>query len=296
MSKLYKRKRRVGRFSTVTTCISTSLVLILLGIVSLFVTIGNNFSRQIREGLTIQVELKDNLSNADLLRTQEKLREAPYARLVDYISKERGSKELNAALQGSLGDFWGGSPIPAEFEVYLKADYANLDSIMHYEASIQALPGVACVNYPRDIMESIDRTIPAVGLILLIVAALLAVVSFSLINNTIRMSVYARRYSIHTMKLVGASWGVIRRPFILQALNIGLVAALFAGGLLGGALYYLQYEAGAGDIYFNTLITPEVWIAVLGAIFACGIILTCWCAYVSVNRHLRMSEGEMYLK
>lgn len=296
MSKLYKRKRRVGRFSTVTTCISTSLVLILLGIVSLFVTIGNNFSRQIREGLTIQVELKDNLSNADLLRTQEKLREAPYARLVDYISKERGSKELNAALQGSLGDFWGGSLIPAEFEVYLKADYANLDSIMHYEASIQALPGVACVNYPRDIMESIDRTIPAVGLILLIVAALLAVVSFSLINNTIRMSVYARRYSIHTMKLVGASWGVIRRPFILQALNIGLVAALFAGGLLGGALYYLQYEAGAGDIYFNTLITPEVWIAVLGAIFACGIILTCWCAYVSVNRHLRMSEGEMYLK
>lgn len=108
------------------------------------------------------------------------------------------------------------------------------------------------------------------------------------------MSIYARRFSIHTMKLVGASWSFIRRPFIWQAMRIGFVAAVLAGSLLGGAMYYLQFEAGAGDIYLNTLINPMVWIATLGCIFVCGLVLTTWCAYVSVNRHLRMTSNKIY--
>ena len=171
--------------------------------------------------------------------------------------------------------------------MYLKADYANLDSLKRYEGDMQKISGVTEINYPRDIMEKLDRTIPSVSIILLVVAALLGVVSFSLINNTIRMSVYARRYSIHTMKLVGASWRFIRRPFIWQALRIGIVAAVIAGGLLAGALYYLRFEAGTGNIYFNQLVTPEVWIYTIGTIFACGIVLTVLCAFLSVNRHLR---------
>ena len=98
------------------------------------------------------------------------------------------------------------------------------------------------------------------------------------------------------MKLVGARWGFIRRPFLAQALRFGLVSVLIAGGALGGALYYLAYEAGTGDIYFNTLITPEVWCATLGTVVVCGIVLTLFCAYVSVNRYLRMSTADIYLK
>lgn len=296
MTSKRKKMRKAGRFSTVTTCISTTLVLLLLGIVVSFVCIATNLSRDIREGFSIEFFLNDSISNADLLATQARLRQAPYARKVDYISKERGTREMNEALQGDMVGFVGSSPIPAEFEVHLKAEYANLDSIKHYEKSMKAMPGVVDVNYPQDIVDSLDRTIPAVGLGLLIVAGLLGLVSFSLINNTIRMSIYSRRYSIHTMKLVGASWGFIRRPFIWQALRIGLVAAILAGGILGGALYYLQMEAGAGDIYFNQLITPAVWIFTLGAVFVCGILLTVWCAYISVNHHLHMSTHEMYLK
>lgn len=295
-NKLKKRKKRSsGRFSTVTTCISTTLVLVLLGFVVLFVTIGNNFSRQLREGLTVEVVLNDSISKADLLKVQAWLRQAPYTRRVNYISKERGTREMNEALQGDMVDFLGTSPIPAEFEVYLKADYANLDSLRRFEPSIKALPGVDDVNYPHEVMAGLDRTIPAVGLGLLAVAALLAVVSFSLINNTVRMNVYARRYSIHTMKLVGARWSFIRRPFLWQAFRIGLAAALIAGALLGGVMYYLQFEAGAGDIYLNSLVTPVVWCATLGVIAACGLLLTLLCAYFSVNRHLRMSVGQMYL-
>ena len=240
--------------------------------------------------------LSDSVSNAELLQTQAHLRQAPYARKVDYISKERGTREMNEALQEDLGEFVGESPIPAEFEVYLKADYANLDSLARYEKEMRSLAGVIDVTYPRDIMESLDRTIPTVGLVLLGVSLLLALVSFSLINNTVRMNVYARRYSITTMKLVGASWSFIRRPFLWQAFCIGLVAALLAGSLLGGALYYLQFEAGTGDIYLNRLVTVEVWVATLGTVLVCGLGLTMLCAFFSVNRYLTCSTNEVYLK
>lgn len=296
MKRKNKKVRRAGRFATFTTCISTTLVLLLLGIVVMFVGVASNFSRQLREEFTLEVMLRDSISPAQLKDVAARLKAAPYARRVVYISKEAGTREMNAALQGGLGTFAGASPIPAEYEVYMKADYANLDSIRHYEASIKALAGVAEVDYPRDVMQNLDRTIPAVGIGLLVVAGLLGVVSFSLINNTVRMHVYARRYSIHTMKLVGARWCFIRRPFLWQALRIGLVAAIVAGGLLASALYYMQYVAGGGTIYFNQLITPWVWAATLGVVVTCGIVLTIMCAYVSVNRHLRQTTAEMFLK
>ena len=257
MSGKHSKRKNTGKFSVVTTCISTTLVLMLLGIVVLFVTVGNNFSRQIREGLTVEVMVSDTIHRSDLLSLQTFLRQAPFSRRVDYISKERGTREMNEALQGNMGEFIGSSPIPAEFEVYLNSAYANLDSLSHFEPVLRSRPGVIEVAYPRDVMESLDRTIPMVGLALLIVAALLALVSFALINNSIRMSVYARRFSIHTMKLVGAEWSFIRRPFLRRAFFIGLVAVLIADGLLGGSLYYLQFMAGEGEVYLNDLITPD---------------------------------------
>lgn len=296
MSKPHKKRRTRGHFGAITTCISTTLVLVLLGIVVLFVSVGNNYSRQLREGFTVEVMLNDSIQPVQQSTTLAALRKAPYAREVNYISKEQGMREMNDVMGGDLGTFDGTSPVPAEFEVFLNYYYANADSLARYEKAMLALPGVSEVNYPRDIMQSLDRTIPAIGLGLLIVAGLLALVSFSLINNIIRMSVYARRYSIHTMKLVGASWAFIRRPFIVQALRIGIVAAIIACGLLGGMIYYLQFEAGAGDIYINQLITPEVWIYTLGVIVVCGICLTAWSAYLSVNHHLSLRGGEVYVR
>ena len=296
MSKPHKKRRTRGHFGAITTCISTTLVLVLLGIVVLFVSVGNNYSRQLREGFTVEVMLNDSIQPVQQSTTLAALRKAPYAREVNYISKEQGMREMNDVMGGDLGTFDGTSPVPAEFEVFLNYDYANADSLARYEKAMLALPGVSEVNYPRDIMQSLDRTIPAIGLGLLIVAGLLALVSFSLINNIIRMSVYARRYSIHTMQLVGASWSFIRRPFIVQALRIGIIAAIIACGLLGGMIYYLQFEAGAGDIYINQLITPEVWIYTLGVIVVCGICLTAWSAYLSVNHHLSLRGGEVYVR
>ena len=297
MNKAHKRPRRhTGRFGTFTTCISITMVLIMIGIITLFAGMATNYSNQLREGLTVELMLTDSITPQQMTAPQARLKAAPWARQVTYISQEQGLRDMNEAMGTDIGTFDGTSPVPAEFEVSLNAPYANLDSIKRYEPSMLAMPGVAEVNYPRDIMQSLDRTIPAIGLGLLIVAGLLALVSFSLINNIIRMSVYARRYSIHTMKLVGASWSFIRRPFIVQALRIGIVAAIIACGLLGGMIYYLQFEAGAGDIYINQLITPEVWIYTLGVIVVCGICLTAWSAYLSVNHHLSLRGGEVYVR
>ena len=142
MARNRKKTPKAGRFGAITTTISTTLVLILLGMVVLFVGIGNNFSQQLREGLTVEVMLHDSIANADLLAVQTRLRQAPYSRKVDYISKERGTREMNEALQDDMVDFVGESPIPAEFEVYLKADYACPDSLARYEKEMRKLPGV----------------------------------------------------------------------------------------------------------------------------------------------------------
>ena len=272
------------------------MVLIMIGIITLFAGMATNYSNQLREGLTVELMLTDSITPQQMTATQARLKAAPWARQVTYISQEQGLRDMNEAMGTDIGTFDGTSPVPAEFEVSLNAPYANLDSIKRYEPSMLAMPGVAEVNYPRDIMQSLDRTIPAVTLGLLVVAALLALVSFSLINNTMRMSVYARRYSIHTMKLVGASWGFIRRPFMWQAMRIGFVSAIIAGGLLSAAMWYLQTQAGAGSIYLNTLVTPLVWATTLGAIVICGLGLTALCASLSVNHHLRLRGGEVYLR
>lgn len=297
MNKPHKRPRRhTGRFGTFTTCISITMVLIMIGIITLFAGMATNYSNQLREGLTVELMLTDSITPQQMTATQARLKAAPWARQVTYISQEQGLRDMNEAMGTDIGTFDGTSPVPAEFEVSLNAPYANLDSIKRYEPSMLAMPGVAEVNYPRDIMQSLDRTIPAVTLGLLAVAALLALVSFSLINNTMRMSVYARRYSIHTMKLVGASWGFIRRPFMWQAMRIGFVSAIIAGGLLSAAMWYLQTQAGAGSIYINTLVPPLVWATTLGAIVICGLGLTALCASLSVNHHLRLRGGEVYLR
>lgn len=287
-----KRKSTGGRFNTVTSCISTTMVLILLGIIVFFTVVAHNFSRALRENFTVEVLLSDNIPNGELLNLQDELRKAPYSRHVAYLSKEKGTQAMAEALQDGPVEFQGFNPIPAEFEVYLNADYATKDSIARFEAELRKNPYVADVVYPQEAMENVDHLIPVVSLVLLGLAVLLIVISFALINNTIRMSVYARRYTIQTMKLVGAKWSYIRRPFMARALGIGFVAAVVAGGVLGAGICYLLQL----DNVISGVVTPLVITLTLGSVFAFGLLLTLACAFFSVNRFLRMNSSEVALK
>jgi len=149
---------------------------------------------------------------------------------------------------------------------------------------------VSDVTYQVDLMDSVNRNLAKLNILLLVLAVLLTFISFSLINNTVRRSVYSRRFLIHTMKLVGASWGFIRRPFMKQGLMVGIIAAVLAIAVLGGGIYALwYYEPG-----ILTIITWRELVITAVAVLVFGLVITLTCSYISVNRFLRMPAGELY--
>jgi cell division transport system permease protein len=172
----------------------------------------------------------------------------------------------------------------------LHSDYANRDSLKWIARELQKNPKITDVAYQVDLMDSVNRNLTKVNLVLLALAVLLTFVSFSLINNTVRLSVYSRRFIIHTMKLVGASWGFIRKPFMKQALFVGVIAALIAIAVLGGCVYALYYY----EPNIISIITWRELTITAVAVLLFGIIITAACSYISVNKFLRMSAGELY--
>ena len=187
-------------------------------------------------------------------------------------------------------EFLGMNPFSATLELQLKSDYANHDSLKWISAELKKNPKISDVAYQVDLMDRVNRNLTKINILLLVIAALLTFISFSLINNTVRLSVYSRRFLIHTMKLVGASWGFIRRPFMRRGLAVGIVAAIIAIGVLGGCVYGLYY-------YEPNMINIITWVELAitaGAVLLFGIIITTVSSYISVNKFLRMSAGELY--
>ena len=288
-----RRKKYAGNrrgVQLVTLCISTAMVLVLLGLVVFSVLTSRNLSQWVKENLTVTVMLSDDVSVNGAKMLCRDLYHRPYSRNIDYISKEQALKEQTEAMGSDPSEFLGVNPFPATLELQLKSDYANRDSLKWIAKELQKNPKITDVAYQVDLMDSVNRNLTKLNLLLLGLAVLLTFVSFSLINNTVRLSVYSRRFLIHTMKLVGASWGFIRRPFMNQALLIGVIAAIMAIAVLGGLFYGLYY-------YEPNIVAVISWreLAITaGAVLLFGIIITAACSYISVNRFLRMSAGELY--
>jgi cell division transport system permease protein len=288
-----RRKKYAGNrrgVQLVTLCISTAMVLVLLGLVVFSVLTSRNLSQWVKENLTVTVMLSDDVSVNGAKLLCRDLYHRPYSRNIDYISKEQALKEQTEAMGSDPSEFLGVNPFPATLELQLKSDYANRDSLKWIAKELQNNPKVTDVAYQVDLMDSVNRNLTKLNLLLLGLAVLLTFVSFSLINNTVRLSVYSRRFIIHTMKLVGASWGFIRRPFMNQALLVGVIAALLAIAVLGGLFYGLYY-------YEPNIVAVISWreLAITAAsVLLFGIIITAACSYISVNKFLRMSAGELY--
>ena len=292
--KLMKRRKKYAGnrrgVQLVTLCISTAMVLVLLGLVVLSVQTSRNLSQWVKENLTVTVMLSDDVSVNGAKLLCRDLYHRPYSRNIDYISKEQALKEQSEAMGSDPSEFLGVNPFPATLELQLKSDYANRDSLKWIANELQKNPKVTDVAYQVDLMDSVNRNLTKVNLLLLALAVLLTFVSFSLINNTVRLSVYSRRFLIHTMKLVGASWTFIRKPFMKQALLIGVIAAIVAIAVLGGMTYGLYY-------YEPNILTVITWreLTITGvAVLLFGIIITVTCSYISVNKFLRMSAGVLY--
>ena len=189
----------------VTLCISTAMVLVLLGLVVMSVFTARNLSSVVKENLVVTMVLEQDMTNPEAQQICRKLNARPYINHLEYISKELALKEGTKDLGVDPLEFAGVNPFLSSIDVTLKADYANTDSLRWITKELEAYPKVSEVNYQHDLIEQVNRNIAKIGIVLLALAVLLTFISFSLISNTVRLGIYARRFSIHTMKLVGAS-------------------------------------------------------------------------------------------
>ena len=288
-----RRQEKTGHrqgVQLVTLCISTAMVLVLLGLVVFSVQTSRNLSQWVKENLTVTVVLNDEVSVGDAKQFQQDLIHRPFSKDIHYISREQALKEQTEAMGSDPSEFLGMNPFPATLELQLHSDYANADSLVWISEELRKNPKVTDVAYQVDLMDSVNRNLAKLNILLLVLAVLLTFISFSLINNTVRLSVYSRRFLIHTMKLVGASWGFIRRPFMKQGLLVGILAALIAIIVLGSGVYGLYYyEPG-----IQFIITWRELVITGLAVLVFGLVITLTCSYISVNRFLRMPPGELY--
>jgi hypothetical protein len=291
MVKNRRKPRRHSGLQAVTLCISTALVLILLGLVVFSTLTGRNLSSYVKENLVVTMMLEQDMMDNEAQAVCKRLEMRPYIKNVVFINKQQSLKEATKEMGINPAEFTDGvNPFSSLIELTLKSDYANSDSLTWIAAELKKYPKVSEINYQRDLIDSVNRNLAKIGLGMLVLAILLTFVSFTLINNTVKLDIYARRFSIHTMKLVGASWSFIRGPFIRRAVFTGLLAALLAIAVLGGGIYALyRYEPEI----LNVVTWREMAITA-GAVVLFGIIITALCANISVNKFLKMKAGELY--
>ena len=286
--------RKVGTasffHSRLTSIISIALVLFLMGLIMLMGLLGNKLSVYVKENLSFSIVLKDNIKETEIKKMQTKLDALPYIKSTAYISKEQAAKELEEELGENPETFLGFNPLQASIEVKLHADYANPDSLPLIEKTIKSYTSVDELLYRKDMMELVHNNLQRLGVILLTLAAVLTLISFVLIGNTIRLLIYSKRFLIHTMQLVGATAGFIRAPFIRYNLVSGLIASLLAIMLLTGALYYLQHELDG----FIQLLDMRSLLIVDGAMLVLGLLLSTIATVFAVNKYLRMKVDQLY--
>lgn len=274
----------------ITSSISTTLVLLLLGLVVFFVLAAHNLSVHVRENINFSVLLSDDMKESDILKLQKKLDKEDFVKQTEYISKKQALEEQTEAMGTDPEEFLGYNPFTASIEIKLHSEYANSDSIAKIEKMIKKNTNIQEMLYQRELIDAVNENIRDISLVLLALAVVLTFISFALINNTIRLAIYSKRFLIHTMKLVGASWGFIRGPFLRRNIWSGVLAAFVADAVLMGAAHWLvSYEPE-----LIRVITPNVMLLVSGSVLVFGVVITFLCAYLSINKYLRMKAGTLY--
>ncbi len=277
--------------SRITAIISISLVLFLLGLVVLLSLFANNFSTYVKENISFDIVLNDDVSDVQVKKLQQTLNSATYIKSVEFISKEQAAAQLEKDLGQSPEELLGFNPLPAIIEVKLDSRYATTDSITLIEKNFRNMStNIQDVQYHKDLIKLINENMKKISLIILGLAVLLLIISYALINNTIRLMIYSKRFLIHTMRLVGATNGFITKPFIRSNIFSGIIAAFIAIGLIAWLMYYVNQ---------NTVDTSK-WIdinsllIVFGSVLAFGIIISIVSTWMAVNRYLRMNINDMY--
>jgi len=278
------------RSSYVTLVVSVSLVLFLLGILGLVLINAKELSDYFRESLSFSVILDDDAKEADIRMLQKDLDAKYYVKSTEYISKDMAAAKMQEDLGEDFISFLGDNPLPSSIDVYLVSNYTSPDSVTKIEKYILEYPFVREVYYQESLLFLINENIRKISLFLLLISAFLFLIALTIINNTIRLAVYSRRFIIRTMQLVGATRSFIRRPFIMQSAFHGFLAALIAMTLLMILLYLVEREF----FVMFTLESTKLLVLLGGAIIIIGILINMVSTFFSVNRYLDISEDKLY--
>jgi cell division transport system permease protein len=282
-------KRRL-QTSTATTIISISLVLFMLGLLGLIVLHAQKLSDYVKENIGFSVIIKEDVKEPGIIEFQKKLDIEPFVKSTEYITRERAAKELTEELGEDFVGFLGYNPLLASIDIRLKADYANNDSLAMLEKKLLAKPVVKEVFYHKSLVELVNQNIRRISLIILAFAAVLLLISIALINNTIRLSVYSKRFIIRSMQLVGATQAFIRKPFLLKSLLHGLISAVIAILLLGVVLYFSRQALPE----LVDLQDIDMILSLFGIVTALGLIITGLSTLFAVRKFLRISHDRLY--
>jgi cell division transport system permease protein len=278
------------RGSYLTLVISVSLVLFLLGILGLVLINAKELSDYFRESLSFSVMLNDGAKEADIRMLQKDLDAKPYVKLTEYVSKEKAAAKMKEDLGEDFISFLGDNPLPSSIDVYLYAGYTSPDSVAKIEKYVLEYPFVDEVYYEESLLFLINENVRKISLFLLVLSSFLFLIAVTIINNTIRLSIYSKRFLIRTMQLVGATRSFIRKPFLIRSIYHGIIAALIAMILLMGLLYLIETE------FFRMVSMESInLLLVLGVvIIIAGILINVVSTYLSVNRYLSISEDKLY--
>lgn len=283
-------KKPIFKIQTISVYISTTLVLLLLGAMGILFVAAQEVSKSVQDNLGVSVIMNNDAPEADILKLKERLDASHYTQAVKYISKEQALEEQRLELKADPVEQLGYNPYEAEIELTLKPEYANKDSLVMIEKSLLRNKEVKELIYQQELMDSVNEGIQKIGLTLLAFLAMLTLISWSLISNLVRLSIYSKRFLMHTMKLTGATWGFIRRPFIVSNMWIGLLSGVLANAMLAAGIYFLQQQEPVLTAYL-----PIDDLAVVGAaVILFGITICSLCAFLSVNRFLRMRNNDLY--
>jgi cell division transport system permease protein len=282
------RRRLFGAW--VSTVISISLVLLLVGVASILLLNARSVSDYFKENLQVSVLMKQDVSEEQALAYQSSLAGLPGVKATTFISREQGIEEMAQMLGRDFLDVFSTAPVPVSIDVNLEAAYVSPDSLEVVKAALSASPLVDEVVYQTSLVEALNANLQKIGLVLGVLILLLLFISFVLIGNMVRLNVFSRRFTIHTMQLVGATRGFIRAPFIGQSALQGLFAALVAILLLVGGLFILRKEF----VQLFEIFRLDTLLATMGIVIVSGVLICVVSTWIVVGRLVRFDRDQLY--
>lgn len=288
-------KKKISYFSAnVTAVISVALVLLLLGIVAVIGVGANGLSMKIKENIGFDISMKEDATEQQIAALRRDIAAAPFTARMKYVSKDDALEVWREETGEDLMAVLGFNPLTAEIEVHVRSNYSDVASIDRIAAGLkQKYAAIESVTTHRENIEAINRTLTQTALVLGVAAAAMLIISLALINNTVRMTIYSKRFLIHTMKLVGATPGFIRRPIVVSCMINGIIAAFVAVGLLSALLYYLSLDSLAGEAVREAVPIEAVG-ATAAAMVVLGALLCCATAFFAANKYIRLDYDRLF--